>query len=222
MMRTKRLVVSVHDVAPPHWERVQRMLQALDSVGVSRRSLLVIPNLQGRWPLDEHDDFCAELRQRREQGDELVLHGFEHVGVGEPRGALDRFRNRWFTQGEGEFLSLSYREASERLGRGSELARRMGLDVAGFIAPAWLINAEGLRAARDCGFLYTNSYFTFTDLVAGQSWLSPSLVFGPGHLNDDAALVLQRQLVTVLRRSAVVRVVLHPPCVDDARRFAEI
>jgi predicted deacetylase len=222
MSGSKCLVVSVHDVAPPSWDGVQRMLDALDAVGVVRRSLLVIPNFQGCWSIDQHHHFCDGLRRLQARGDEMVLHGYEHVSVGTPQGLVDRFKNRWFTQDEGEFLSLDYRAARERIERGQQLARQMNLDVRGFIAPAWLINAEGLRAARDCGFEYTNSYLGLADLVQGWSRFAPSLVFGPGHLNEDLGIGIQRRLSGLLSRSPIVRVVLHPPCIDNAGRFEQI
>jgi YD repeat-containing protein len=222
MNASKWLVVSVHDVSPATWDRVQRMLDALDAGGVSRRSLLVIPNFQGQWPIDHHDDFCAALRGLQEQGDEMVLHGYEHVGVGAPDGVWDRFKNRWFTQGEGEFLTLDYDAARRRIERGLELTRRTRLDVRGFVAPAWLINAEGLRAARDCGLEYTNSYLRLIDLARSTSRFAPSLVFGPGNLNEDFGIGVQRSLSGLLSRSPIVRVVLHPPCIDHPKRFERI
>lgn len=222
MSGSKWLVVSVHDVAPPHWDRVQRMLVALDGVGVPRRSLLVIPNFQGHWRIDEHDSFCAGLRHLQDHGDEMVLHGYEHIGIGTPEGLVDRFKNRWFTQSEGEFLSLDYHAARDRIERGLELARRTSLDVRGFIAPAWLINPEGLRAARDCGFDYTNSYLWLEDLVQSWSRFAPGLVFGPGNLNEDLGIFLQRPLSELLSHHSIVRVVLHPPCIDHPPRFEQI
>jgi uncharacterized protein len=222
MTTSKFLIVSMHDVAPPHWDRVRRALDALEAVGVRRRSLLVIPNLEGQWPIDREEAFCADLRRRALDGDELVLHGYEHVGVGTPLGLVNRFKNRWYTRGAGEFLSLDYREARDRIERGLRLVRRMRLEVHGFIAPAWLINADGLRAARDCGLEYTNSYLQFVDLAQGSSHFAPSLVFGPGNLNEDLGIGIQRRLVALLSLSPVARVVLHPPCIDHPRRFEQI
>ena len=191
------LVVSVHDVAPPHRDRVRRILDALAKVGVGRRSLLVIPNFQGRWPLDRHEQFVADLRQWQDDGDEMVLHGYEHVSVGTPRGLSERLRHRWLTVNEGEFLSLGYRAARDRIERGLALVREARLDVRGFIAPAWLISDAALQATRDCGFEYTNSYFRFLDLARGRSCLAPSLVFGPGRLGEDLGMALQRPLSLV-------------------------
>ncbi len=218
----KRLVVSIHDVTPPTWERVRRMLAALTAAGVSRRSLLVIPNFQGRWPVDQDVEFCAGLRWLRQHGDEMLLHGYEHVGVGTPRGAVARFKNRWFTDGEGEFLSLGYRAARDRIERGLAIFWRTGLDVHGFVAPAWLVNADGLRAARDCGFEYTNSYLTVQDLPERRSHFAPGLVFGPGRLDEDFGIAAQERIAGLLSHSRIVRVVLHPPCIDHPGRFERI
>jgi predicted deacetylase len=216
------LVVSIHDVAPVHRDRIERMLAALDAAGVRRRSLLVIPNYHGEGEIDRRPDFCEWLRQRQNAGDELLLHGYEHQDVRLPTSIVDRWKHRWFTQGEGEFLSLTYDEASDRIARGLAVFDRAGLRADGFVAPAWLINADGLRAARDRGLTFTNSYLRISDLANDHSWFGPSLVFGPGTLNEDVGIRLQAGVAGLLARRSIVRFVLHPPCVDHPARFARI
>jgi predicted deacetylase len=218
----RQLVVSVHDVAPPQWNQVRRMLDVLTAIGVRHRSLLVIPDYHGHSPIDRHEDFCEWLRQRQHEGDEIVLHGYEHIERCAPHNVRDRFKNRWFTQGEGEFLSLDYARARERIERGMAMFARTGLDAQGFVAPAWLINRAGVKAARDCGFQYTNSYLRFSDLRDGWSRLAPSLVFGPGHLNEDVGIHVQERACRALAHSPIVRVVLHPPCVEHPARLERI
>jgi len=221
-MPSRQLVVSVHDVAPQTQARVERLLEMLTAIGVRRRSLLVIPNFRGEGSLDTHGEFCGWLSDRRQQGDEIVLHGYQHVAVGRPRNAGERFRNRWFTQDEGEFLSLEYDEAFDRIARGKAMMERAGLRPRGFVAPAWLVNDTGLKAARDLGFQYTNSYLTVGDLASGRTYWVPSLVFGPGHLNEDLGIGLQRRLAHMLAPCPSVRVVIHPPCVDHHMRVARV
>ena len=222
MSDPRHLVVSVHDVAPPQWHQVRRLLDQLAAIGVRHRSLLVIPNYHGHSPIDKHEAFGEWLRHRQREGDEVVLHGYEHLGIGAPRTVHDRFKNRWFTQGEGEFLSLDYARARERIERGLAMFHRVGLDAHGFVAPAWLITPDGVRAARDCGFQYTNSYLRFSDLQNGWSRLAPSLVFGPGHLNEDIGIHVQARVSRALACSSIVRVVLHPPCADHQARLTRI
>lgn len=222
MTRPRQIVVSIHDVSPGSRPRVEPLLEMLSSIGVSRRSLLVIPNFRGEGSLDEHGEFCAWLRDRLAHGDEPVLHGYEHVAVGHPRTAAEHFRNRWFTQGEGEFLSLEYAEAFDRIARGKAMMDRAGLPAQGFVAPAWLVSDAGLRAARALGFQYTNSYLTVADLARSRTHWVPSLVFGPGHLNEDVGVSLQRRLAPLLATCAAVRIVLHPPCLDHRPRLRTV
>lgn len=222
MSATKSLVVSVHDVAPPQWGQVRAMLDRLAAVGVRRRSLLVVPNFHGHSPIDEREDFCGWLCERQRDGDEIVLHGFEHLEVCPPRGVTARFKNRWFTQGEGEFLSLDYARARARIERGLAMMGQAGLDVQGFVAPAWLINRHGVKAAGDCGLQYTNSYLTFSDLRNGWTRFAPSLVFGPGHLNEDVGIRLQGGMFRAVAVSPVVRIALHPPCIEHPARWERI
>ena len=222
MSAARQLTVSIHDVAPPHRDRVERLLDVLRSAGVARRSLLVIPDLRGESPIERDRSFCGWLRHRQQEGDEIVLHGYHHVGAGAPRNAIERFKNRWYTQGEGEFLTLSYADASERIARGAAMFAAAGLHAIGFVAPAWLINADGLRAARDRGFEYTNSYAGVTDLAHDRRHIVPSLVFGPGNLNEDLGIRLQGYAARGLALCPTVRVVLHPPNVDHQQRLARI
>ena len=72
-----RLVVSVHDVCPRTWAATQQILLALDSLGVRRRSLLVIPAEPG-GATDECPRFARWLQFRQGEGDEMVLHGYYH------------------------------------------------------------------------------------------------------------------------------------------------
>ena len=216
------LVVSIHDVTPVHRARVERMLQVLDAAGVRRRSLLVIPNYHGEGEIDRLPEFCAWLRERQDAGDEILLHGYEHQDVRRPTSLVDRWKHRWFTQGEGEFLSLDFTEASDRIARGLDVFDRAGLRAEGFVAPAWLINDEGLDAARDRGLQFTNSYLHISDLQTDRSWFAPSLVFGPGNLNEDLGIRLQAGIAGLLARRSIARVVLHPPCIDHPARWSRI
>ena len=52
--------------------------------------------------------------------------------------------------------------------------------------------------------------------------LRAHLVFGQGNLNGGLGISLQRRLSRPWRCWSVVRVVLHPPCIDQAARFARI
>jgi predicted deacetylase len=222
MTDSRFLIVSIHDVAPPNWVQVEKILKHLWRLGVRKRSLLVIPNFRGCWRVDEYREFAEWLCERQREGDEIILHGFEHNEVHKAQGVRDWIKNQLYTQGEGEFLALNYEEARNRIERGIAILKAAGVESSGFVAPAWLINRAGLTAVKDLGFEYTNSYTRITDFVSGKSKFVPSLVFGPGRLNEDFSLLLQRLASKLIRWQSSVRVVIHPPCVEHDRRFEGI
>jgi uncharacterized protein len=218
----RRLVVSIHDVAPQTWPQVRRIVDELAAQGVDRTSLLVVPYYHGQTKLERGSDLADWLRRTEEAGHEMVLHGWEHLGVGRPTTYRDAVKERWSTQGEGEFLSLDYPEARNRIERGLELFGQLGLHAYGFVAPSWLASKDTLLAASDLRLEYTNSYSTVSDLQRGTSRFVPSLVFGPGNLNEDVSIAAQSILAKLLRFRSTVRVVLHPPCIEHGRRWTRI
>lgn len=216
------LVVSLHDVCPPHWENSKKILAQLTAVGVNKRSLLVIPHFRGEWRIDENPELAEWLREQETGGDEIVLHGYYHTGGQTPQGIRDKIKNRLYTTGQGEFLSLDYAEARRRIELGTEIFGNINMKSVGFVAPAWLLSREGLAAAKDLGYEYTNYYLRFRDTANGRSIFAPSLVFGPGNFNEDWSLRFQRLFLGLLKRQPFVRVAIHPPCAEHERRFAQI
>lgn len=216
------LVVSLHDVCPPHLENAKKILAHLTALGVNKRSLLVIPHFRGQWRIDENHELAEWLRGQETGGDEIVLHGYNHTGGQTPQGIRDKIKNRLYTTGQGEFLSLNYDEARRRIELGTAILRNINVKSVGFIAPAWLLSREGLAAVKDLGFDYTNFYMSFCDSAKGRSIFAPALVFGPGNFNEDWSLRFQRLFLGLLKRQPFVRVVIHPPCADHDRRFAQI
>ena len=83
-----------------------------------------------------HADRSAARRCRDQRGDELALHGCTHRDDGAPQGWLDGLRRSHYTRGEGEFWSLSRREALARMDIGIDWFARNGWPLSGFVAPA--------------------------------------------------------------------------------------
>jgi uncharacterized protein len=166
-----RLLVSLHDVSPRHEAAVRTILGWLAERGLPPAQLLVVPDFHGKWPLSSHDDFCREIGTWRDRGHELVLHGYFHlespraVAVAEGLGA--RFKRRFLTAGEGEFLSLPPDAAGSLLDRGLEMWERSGLGSRprGFIPPAWLHRPDLDPVLWDRGFAWTENHqgFRFRD-----------------------------------------------------------
>ncbi|MEX1010076.1 MAG: polysaccharide deacetylase family protein [Chthoniobacterales bacterium] len=207
------MAVSVHDVSPLTRAAVDVMLRDLAGVGVGVSSLLVVPDYHHRANIDEDPDFLAWLREKEASGHEIVLHGFYHLRA--PRegdGAGRKLITEHYTAGEGEFYDLDYEEARERLEDGREMLTGAGLDVVGFVAPAWLLGDEAEQAARNLGFIYTTRLGGVLDLRSDRWTASQSLVYSARSAWRRAvSLRWNAWLASRLRKNPLARLGLHPP-----------
>lgn len=213
--QTRCLVVSIHDVSPATLETTQAMLNDLAQAGVTRTSLLVIPNHHHAHPIREDSGFQRQVRSWAQDGHEIVLHGYFHQRTSKhDEGLRDRAVTRFYTAGEGEFYDLTYGEAEALLRRGLDDFTACGFGVVtGFIAPAWLLGAEAECAVSDAGFHYTT-------LLGGIKHLRPTPSFNPSQSlvysvratwRVACSLVWNALLARHLRNNPIIRLGLHPP-----------
>ena len=87
------------------------------------------------------------------------------------------FFENLYTAREAEFLSLSHEEAGARMKSGLEILRKLGFKITGFIPPAWLMNPDVERAARDLGLSYTNTISHLIHLPSGKRYPTRSCVW---------------------------------------------
>jgi len=182
----RSVVVSVHDVAPPHVDALRALLQALDDLGATVRVLKVVPNLGGRWPVRESADLQALLRSEVSRGSEVVVHGYTHRTEGPLRGPRAvRLRARWFAPQDAEFLSVPPEEALRRVRAGLEELAACGLDAAGFCAPGWLEPPWLASVLRGAGFRYRVTLGCVHDLLSGRCVRTPWFgAVGAGGLHE--------------------------------------
>jgi predicted deacetylase len=207
------LVVSVHDVAPSNRHIVEPILARLTKLGVFVSSLLVVPDYHQQHPIAAAPEFLSWLRNLQADGHEIVIHGYFHLRP--PRGPetmRDRFITSVYTQGEGEFFDLDYNEAFRRITAARDLFTESGLKPRGFIAPAWLLSADGERAARDAGLDYTTRLRSVVDLQSGESFRARSLVYSVhSGWRRGLSLLWNDLLGRVAQEKALVRLSIHPP-----------
>lgn len=209
----RSLAVSVHDVSPLTRDPVEMMLRDLAASGAGVASLLVIPDHHRRADVDKDPAFLEWLRAKQAAGHEIVLHGFYHLR--EPRngaGLRQKLVTEHYTAGEGEFYDLDYEEARERMEDGREMLTGAGLDVVGFIAPAWLLGDESEQAAKNLGFAYTTRLGGVLDLRSDEWTASQSLVYSVRSAwRRTASLGWNAFLASRLRANPLARLGLHPP-----------
>lgn len=208
------LVVSIHDVSPQTRDAVAALLADLQSLGLERTSLLVIPDHHHRGNITADAGFCDWLRDQVANGHEPVLHGYFHRRERLAReGAFTRAMTRFYTADEGEFFDIALEPARAALLRGrEELTECAGRPPSGFIAPAWLLSPAGETAARELGFVYTARLRTVNRLHGGARWESQSLCWSVRSLwRRQISLAWNARLARSLRAHPLLRISLHPP-----------
>ncbi|HJV24655.1 MAG TPA: polysaccharide deacetylase family protein [Aromatoleum sp.] len=206
--------VSLHDVAPETWARCECLLDAVAAVARIPLTLLVVPNYH-RHGDDVPRWYRKVLLERCAMGDELALHGYVHCDEEPPpHRPLDWWRRRVLTAAEGEFASLSARDAEGRLAAGLDWFQRQGWTPRGFVAPAWLLSAGAWRALDASPLTYTTTVDAIHLLHPRRELATQSIVY-----STRSALRRALSLAWNGRRQAAaagipVRVALHP---NDSR-----
>ncbi|MFI5312494.1 MAG: DUF2334 domain-containing protein [Gemmatimonadales bacterium] len=146
----RHLLITIHDVTPALQPRVEQLWRLCTARAVTP-GLLVIPDWHGCAPVERDAAFGAWVRARAVEGAEIFLHGERHDEVGSPRAWRDELRAFARTNREGEFLTLDYAAARERIDRGLARLRAIGLEPIGFVPPAWLAHPETHVAVKGAG-----------------------------------------------------------------------
>lgn len=220
LLKRRTLCVSIHDVAPATWPDCQRVIAAVHAVAPIPLTLLVVPYWH-RMPQTESQDYYAELSAMQAAGHELALHGYTHLDEGPtPRHLIERFRRRVLTRSEGEFSALDQCAARQRLQAGVAWFRERYWPLAGFVAPAWMMNPAARAALSTMPISYMTEYGGLVLLPQFQRLHAPALVYSTRYRSADA---LMRSAMTLLAASQVraplLRVALHPA---DVRRPANL
>lgn len=160
-MLSRRLLLSIHDVTPATVPQVERLHKHLCDHGTARAlAMLVVPDHWNSTAVASDSSFKSWLRARHGAGDEIILHGWSHRDESRADSAFSRFKGRWMTAGEGEFLSLLRDEALRRLRDGRALLEDIiGAPVPGFVAPAWLYGPGARAALAEAGFAFAEDHF---------------------------------------------------------------
>lgn len=222
----KRLLASIHDVAPCFESEVDRLSDLIEArLGPARYAMLVVPDHWSRAPLSQAPAFQARLRAWAASGIEMFVHGWFHRDTAEHLGAAN-FKAKHMTAGEGEFLGLSHADALQRMRDGKALIEDIiGMPAAGFIAPAWLYGPGAMQALGECGFALAEDHFRVwqpgredTPLAKGPvvTWASRSTTRTASSL---AFAALARPALQPLR---TVRLAVHPGDVTKPSILASV
>lgn len=210
----KRLLVSIHDVAPPFEREIDHLAgQLADILGGPRFAMLVVPNHWNRAPLIDDKAFGRRLRDWADQGIEMFLHGWFHRDDTDHAGMLASLKARHMTAGEGEFLGLASDQAERRMRAGRDVVEQAtGKAVAGFIAPAWLYGHGAHAAMRRCGFTLSEDHWRVWNPASGDVLSrSPVITWASRTpLRTMSSLAVARVARTASAPIQTMRVAVHP------------
>jgi predicted deacetylase len=185
-----QLIVSISGVRDRAVDDVDNFCTQLGARAVPL-SLLVAPRLAGHRLSD--DGATAEwLRARREQGDAIVLHGYDAAAAKTRRP---------------EFAALPAHEANLRLMAADRIMEHVGLRTRVFAPPGWLASAGTAQALPRNGFRLLAGMNGITDLVRHTTARARVLGIGAGSLAEPwwcRTLVLSAERTA--RRGGVVRI----------------
>lgn len=210
------LLVSIHDVSPARATEVARLWDLCRARGVIP-ALLVVPNWHGDWPLEEYPGFVDWVLARVADGAVLALHGERHDEAGLPRSLADHLKAWGKTDGEGEFLTLDSSAAAARLAQGRERLRKVGLEPAGFVPPAWLAPESAHRTAAAAGFVFSEDNCSIRLLRESARIPSPVVRWSTRSRTRAWGSVAVARGRSLLQRGArYPRIALHPGDLDHA------
>jgi predicted deacetylase len=208
----KLLLASIHDVSPRFESELDRLLELLAPHVAERLAMLVVPNHWGDAPIRRGSRFATRLRRWADGGVEMFLHGYFHRDPSRHDGTVDRFRARFMTAGEGEFLGLSRNDASARIADGRALVEDViGRPVDGFVAPAWLYGEGALSALADSGIPLAEDHWRIWSPTTGTRLASGPVITWASRTR--ARLASSLLAAAALRRAPidVLRIGVHPP-----------
>jgi predicted deacetylase len=210
----RKLVVAIHDVAPPFEAQIRDQLDYLAGAGIRRCVLKVVPDWHGRHPIRESPTLIALLRDQVNAGSEIVLHGLQHRPHGPltgPPGA--RFRGAVFAPGTAEFLSLTPDGAYAAVTTGLDCLETAGLPrPTAFCAPGWLL-APSVRASLErAGIRRIVNMLSVDDLCTqSRRWLPAVGYMGVSASQEIGIEILNAvMLYGTLRRAEAMKIYLHP------------
>ena len=213
--RERTVCIVLHDAAPSTRSACLRTLAAVREVaGDAPVTILAVPRYHGEEPTAEFESWLGERARR---GDEIALHGCTHLDDGKPNGAIDAVRRSHYTRGEGEFWSLSRRDALARIDVGIAWFARNRWPLSGFVAPAWLLGPGAREALLERPFEYTATLRQLIQLPSQVAMPSQSVVYSTSSgWRRRMSLAWNAGVDLLERRNAVLRIELHPRDADFA------
>lgn len=144
-----KILIRFDDICPTmDFKQFNRAVELLDKYNV-KPLIGIIPNNND---IDlqiekEHGDFWEYIKNLKEKGYAIAMHGYEHRFCSPHHGILNRRK-------ESEFAGLPVEQQIDKIKKGKEILINHGIDTDIFFAPAHSYDKNTLKALSLCGFKY--------------------------------------------------------------------
>lgn len=199
-------LISVHDVMPETLERVAKILERLDDVGVGgRATLLVVPGK------DWSDEGIALLRKWASEGHELAGHGWTHK-ADRINGLRHWLHARLISRNVAEHLALDEQGIRQLVADCHAWFGKMALPAPSlYVPPAWAMGSIDRAGLRELPFRYYETLSGIYDTEADEFIRSPLLGFEADTWLRAASLRLFNALNRMLAGvRGQLRLAIHP------------
>lgn len=205
----KEFLLCFHDFSVWNYQAVMPILSSLKELAGRAFSVLVIPSTEGADEVAVAG-FRSALKQLREEGFELALHGFKHKAEFSQGRGYAGLVSMNMTGGEAEFAGLSEYESSRLLQAAFAAWKNLFDDdflPVAFVPPTWFSNKYLPRQVYAEKMLYEDR-FSMTNAV-GERYASPVASFaGIPKFSEKPALAYARGILKF--PFGVPRIALHP------------
>ena len=181
----RKFLLCFHDFSVWNYQKMAPILENLKDLVGAPFNILVIPDTE-KAPSDMIDGFREVLRQLKEEGFELALHGFKHKAEFSQGRSYMGLVSMNLTHGEAEFAGLSEFESTRLLHAGLNAWQKLfeipgqarndaGVKPAAFIPPTWYSNKFLPSQVHAEKMLYEDRYTLIS--AQGKRYNSPVASF---------------------------------------------
>jgi len=210
----RKVAIAIHDVAPQTVESCARLMALIQRVsgGEVPVTLLVVPVMHRREPVEESSACRAFVDRALEAGSEVALHGHCHLDSDARSPSLRvSLSRRFLSDGEAEFAAIAGAEARSRIEQGLAAFDRCDWRTRGFVPPAWQMSDAAAAVLAEFPLDYVTSLGSLTRLREGRAFRVPCLGLS-ARSNTRRALSLRwaRWWTSRFQRVPHLRLALHP------------
>lgn len=152
--RMRKITVRIDDVTEDmDWEKFHRFEALLDQYGIAPLIGVIPCNQDATLKKDTiKEDYAAWLLEKQAQGWVIAMHGHDHIYTTKKGGLfpLNSFS---------EFAGVSYEIQLDKLQKGRQAMKLLGLETDIFMAPAHSFDRNTVKALKACGFHYITDGF---------------------------------------------------------------